>query len=194
MPDGSARRRLTKDARRAELLRVGEELFSRNPFDDVSIDDIATAAGISKNLLYHYFTGKRELFLTVIRESADRMLAATEPDPSLAPAEQLRSSLGAHLAYAEEHAPGYIALLRGAGGDDEVQGVLTHARERVVDRLLRSPAAPPTPALRLAAWGWVGLVDMITLQWLETRELDRDQVRDLLADQFVALMAAAAAR
>jgi hypothetical protein len=108
--------------------------------------------------------------------------------------EQLRGSIAAHLTHAEEHAPGYTALLRGAGGDDEVQGVLARARERVVERLLGSLPVPPTPALRLAAWGWVGLIDQTTLQWLETRELERDALRDLLTDQFVALITTAASR
>jgi AcrR family transcriptional regulator len=194
MPDGPARRRLTKDARRAELLRVGEDLFSERSFEDVSIDDIAAAAGISKNLLYHYFSGKRELFLTVIREAAERMIASTELDTSLEPIEQLRASIDAHLRHASDHARGYIALLRGTGGDEEVQGVLNDARGRVVRRLLDGLPMAETPELRLAAYGWVGFIDALTMQWLESRELEREQVRDLLTDAFVALITAAAAR
>src|SRR3954465_770456 len=98
------RRRLTKDARRAELMRAGEEVFSDRPYEDVSIDDIAAAAGISKNLLYHYFAGKRELYLAVIAESTERMLEATEPALSLEPMERLSASLQAHLDYAVAHA------------------------------------------------------------------------------------------
>src|SRR5438270_199550 len=81
----------------AELLHVGETLFSARPFDEVSIDDIATAAGISKNLIYHYFAGKRELFLAVIAHASERMLAATAPDLTLPAADRLRGSLEAHL-------------------------------------------------------------------------------------------------
>jgi AcrR family transcriptional regulator len=57
----SQRRRLTPDARRAELLRAGERVFTEAAYDDVSIEQIAEAAGVSKNLLYHYFGGKRDL-------------------------------------------------------------------------------------------------------------------------------------
>src|SRR5438067_1687134 len=101
MAEPPVRRRLSKDARRAELLRAGERVFSERSFDEVSIDDIATAAGISKNLLYHYFAGKRELLLEVIRDSSRRMLDATAPDSALEPMERLRASLRAHLDYAE---------------------------------------------------------------------------------------------
>jgi AcrR family transcriptional regulator len=61
------RRRLSPGARRAELLHAGEAVFTSKPYDDVSIEDIAEAAGVSKNLLYHYFSGKRQLYLETIR-------------------------------------------------------------------------------------------------------------------------------
>src|SRR3954466_10909663 len=111
------RRRLTPDARRAELLRAGEQVFSEKPYEDVSIEDIADAAGVSKNLLYHYFGGKRDLYLDTIRTATNEMLARTQPDMALDPIIRLRSSIEQHLVYVEEHRDGYIKLLRGAGGD-----------------------------------------------------------------------------
>src|SRR5262245_18505662 len=107
------RRRLSPDARRAELLRAGEAVFTARAYDDVSIEDIAEAAGVSKNLLYHYFSGKRELYLETIRTATAEMIARTEPDPSLEPIARLRSSIEQHLMHAEEHAEGYTKLLRG---------------------------------------------------------------------------------
>jgi AcrR family transcriptional regulator len=188
------RRRLSKDARRAELLRAGEEVFSQRPFDEVSIDDIAAAGGISKNLLYHYFAGKRELYLAVITESAERMLAATEPDPSLEPIERLNASVDAHLAYAVAHDEGYIALMRGAGADEEVHAIVTAAQDRVVERTLATlpfPGGPP-PEVALALRGWVGMVDHLTMHWLEHRHLPQDRVRELLVELFVSVIGAAA--
>src|SRR3954447_18338649 len=117
------RRRLTPDARRAELLRAGEHVFTSKPLEDVSIEDIAEAAGVSKNLLYHYFSGKRELYLETIRAAAQEMLARTQPDMRLEPIPRLRASIDQHLAYVEEHADGYIKLLRRAATDDEVLAI-----------------------------------------------------------------------
>src|SRR3954466_5332152 len=98
--DLSQRRRLTPDARRAELLRAGERVFTEAAYDDVSIEQIADTAGVSKNLLYHYFAGKRELYLETIRAAAQEILARTEPDVRLAPNERLRASIHQHLPYA----------------------------------------------------------------------------------------------
>lgn len=192
----TVRRRLSKDARRAELLRAGERVFSERPFDEVSIDDIATAAGISKNLLYHYFAGKRELFLEVIRDSSRRMLDATAPDPDLEPRERLRASLLAHLDYAEEHATGYVKLMRAAGTDEEIVKIVAAAQDEVVQRTVATLPFPNGRApdeVLLALHGWVGLVDNLTIEWLDHRhEIDKERVLDLLQHLFVSVLTAAA--
>ena len=54
------RSRLSTDARREQLLDAGAELLGRRPYDEVSIEEIATAAGVSKGLLYHYFPTKQD--------------------------------------------------------------------------------------------------------------------------------------
>ena len=82
----AARRvRLSTDARREQLVALGIDIFSERPFDEVSIDDIAAAAGISKGLLYHYFPSKRDFYVAVVRHSADEMQAITDTDPALEP-------------------------------------------------------------------------------------------------------------
>jgi AcrR family transcriptional regulator len=192
----TGRRRLSKDARRAELLRAGERVFSDRAFDDASIDDIAAEAGISKNLLYHYFAGKRELLLEVIRDSTERMLAATEPDLELEPIPRLRASLLAHLDYAEEHATGYIAVLRGSGADEEVLTIITAAQDHVVERTVATlpwPDGIVPPEVLLALRGWLGMIDALTLHWLEHKDLPKERVLDLLVDLFVAVLTTAGA-
>jgi AcrR family transcriptional regulator len=193
-PVARVRRRLSKDARRAEILHAGQQVFTDRSYDEVSIDDIAAAAHISKNLLYHYFTGKRELYLAVIRDSSERMLAATEPDLDMEPMDRLRASLDAHLTYASRHAKGYIKLMRGAGADQDILEIITVAHDRVVARTLASlpfpDGAPPEVALALR--GWIGMADNLTLHWLEHRHLPQERVCDLLVELFVAVITAAA--
>ena len=195
MAAATPRRRLSKDARRAELMRAGEEVFSERPFEDVSIDDIAAAAGISKNLLYHYFTGKRELYLAVISESTERMLDATEPDLELEPLERLAASLDAHLTYAQEHSKGYIAMMRGAGWDDDVLAITRAAQDRVVARTVASIPFPDgaPKEVELALRGWLGMVDYLTLHWLEhAQSMPKERVRELMVELFVSVVTAAA--
>ena len=70
---GSRKRRSRKDgpprdeARRKQLLELGLKLFGQMSFAEVSIDDIAARAGISRGLLYHYFKGKRGFYTETVR-------------------------------------------------------------------------------------------------------------------------------
>ena len=107
------RARLSTDARREQLVALGVEMFSERPFDEVSIDDIAASAGISKGLLYHYFPSKRDFYVAVVRHSADEMQAVTETDPDLAPLD------------APVDRPGSLP------------GVRRHPRPRLLDRAAR---------------------------------------------------------
>jgi AcrR family transcriptional regulator len=187
------RRRLTPDARRAELLRAGERVFTEASYEDVSIEQIADAAGVSKNLLYHYFSGKRDLYLATIRAATGEILGRTAPDMSLEPITRLRTSIDQHLSYVEQHADGYIKLLRGAGGDREVEAIVAAARQRVVDRTLATlplNGAPPPPTLVLALHGWVAFIDEVSLAWLEHPAPAREDLREMLVHQFVAIHAA----
>jgi AcrR family transcriptional regulator len=187
------RRRLTPDARRAELLRAGERVFTERAYEDVSIEQIADAAGVSKNLLYHYFGGKRDLYLETIRAATSEMLSRTEPDLRLPPIARLRASIDEHLAYVEEHADGYLKLLRGASGDTDVQAIVADARRAVVVRTIASlplGGASPPPGLALALHGWVGFIDELSIAWLEHPALSREELREMLVHQFVGIVAA----
>lgn len=77
------RRRLTPEQRRDALLDVGEELLRERGIDEVSMQDIATAAGVTRALLYHYFGTKSELFGGIWSRAHLRLGAgATSPSPT----------------------------------------------------------------------------------------------------------------
>jgi len=192
------RSRLSTDVRREQLVALGIEIFSDRPFDEVSIDDIAAAAGISKGLLYHYFPSKRDFYVAVIRSAADEMQALTEPDPALPPRERLAAALERYLEYVETHARGYATVLRaGIGSDPAVAHIVEEVRGAMVERLLAdlpvaAGADPPPPALRVAVRGWVGFVEAASLDWLEHRGLGRADLREMLVAALGGAVSAAA--
>src|SRR5258707_513482 len=71
--------RLQIDERRSQLLELGIKLLSAHSYDDISIDQVAETAGISKGLLYHYFGGKREFYVEAIREASLQLRQVTQP-------------------------------------------------------------------------------------------------------------------
>jgi AcrR family transcriptional regulator len=189
----SRRARLQIDERRTQLLRLGIELFASRPYDEISIDDIAEQAGISKGLLYHYFQSKREFYVEAIRASSLHLLQLTEPDPLLPPSARLRAAIDAHLNYIQEHGAVFQTIYSGGiSVAPEVGAVLEEHREVVMGRFLKNLGiSRPRPILRTALRAWVALVEGASLDWIAHEELSRDALRELLAAGYVALLAKA---
>lgn len=182
--------------RRADLLAIGRQLFARHAYDELSIDDVAAAAGVAKGLLYYYFKSKRGFYLATIRAEADELLALAQPDPALPPAERLRRTLDAYLRFVDESAERYRALIvAGLGSDPEVRAIRDRERGEFL-RLLAEGVAhqrEPSPALRAVLEGWLSLIEGVCLDWLAHRDLTAEQLRELLVAALAGSLQAALA-
>jgi AcrR family transcriptional regulator len=189
----SRRVRLQIDERRTQLVELGIRLFSTHSYDDISIDDVAEAAGISKGLLYHYFQGKREFYVEVIREASLQLRRLTEPDPKLPPVARLRAAIDAHLNFVQEHGPVYRAIYRsGVAIAPEVSAILEEHREVVMQYFLRDlHVTKPSPVLRAALRAWIAMVEGAGLDFITHPEVGRDALRDLMIAGYAAMLAKA---
>lgn len=189
----SPRTRLDVDARRAQLLALGLDAFASRSYDDVPLDDIARAAGISKGLLFHYFPTKRHFYVATIREAARRLSEETRADHVDDPLERLHAGLDAYLAYVDRHGPAYAALLRGGiGSDPEVAAVVEETRGELLARLMQGlAAAEPSPLLRTSLRAWIGFVEAAALEWIDRRDVERVALRSVMIDVLVAVLRAA---
>src|SRR5216110_980847 len=131
--------RLENDERRAQLLGFARKAFSDRAYDDVSIDDIAKTAKISKGLLYHYFPTKRDLYVAGLREIADELVQRCMAiPPNLPPIDRVRTGLDAYLDHISQHARAYVSLMRGGiGSDPEVANVIEDVRKQLTDNFLQ---------------------------------------------------------
>ncbi len=191
----SDRTRLPNDERRAQLLALGRRLFVDQPYDQLSVDEVARRAGISKGLLYHYFPSKRHFYLATVRDAAAALASRVAPDRSLPPLEQLRASLTGYLDYVEANARGYRALLRGSGGDPEVHAIVERTRGQILRHVLGALGARRArPVLRLALRGWIGFVEGAVLDWLERRDARREVLLGLMTAALESALASAGER
>jgi len=181
--------RMSSDERREQLLRAGVDLFDRKGHDQVSIEEIAKAAEVSKGLLYHYFPTKKHFVLAALSRGREQLDARLGLDPKLDPETQLEVNLDAFLDEVEEHATAYTAIFRrGGGGDPEIAAELDRGRaermETVIEGVRRWRGEPigsvRTPALETAMQGWLFFVEGALLRWLEHGGLERAQLRSLL--------------
>ena len=190
--------RLDNDERRAQLLQLARKAFSDRSYDEVSIDDLAREAKISKGLLYHYFPTKRDLYVAGLREIADELIQRVVSIPTdLAPAERVRAGLDAYLDHITQHARAFVSLMRGGiGSDPEVAQVIEDVRTRLSARFLEgSPFAPLLAGnvrFETAVRGWIGFVEAVSIDWCANPRLNRTELRDLLSQIMFAILTAIA--
>ncbi|MEO3813010.1 TetR/AcrR family transcriptional regulator [Sphaerisporangium sp. B11E5] len=196
-PGGSrpARRRLSVDRRREELMAAALELFSKHDAEDVSVDDVASAAGASRALVYHYFGGKQELYVTALRGAAEELEERLRPVGGGSALEEIADGLTRYFDFVEDHAAGFAALLRGgpANRTGEVGEIVESVRRRMLRMIThRMRVEEPGAALRVTLRSWIASVEIAGLDWLENRDMDRATLESLLVDQMTALLGVAA--
>lgn len=191
-----AYRRLPVDERRRALLDAGAALFAEHAFEEISMREIAAVAGVSKPLLYHYFPSKLALFKAAVAEHAVELERLIDEAEGLNPAERLRATLDAYLEWIDGHARTWSNLMQSVATVPEARELVAAFRARTLARIATelSGSAEPRPALRNALAGWLGHVDAALLDWIEHRDLTREELRDLLLTAFGAAITAATAR
>lgn len=91
--------------RRARMLAAALDLLRGKRLEEVSMDEIAAAAGVGKATLYRYFSSKEDLLSTCLEEIVDALRARmTQAEEAEAPVEvRLRAVVGAMVGAFSEH-------------------------------------------------------------------------------------------
>jgi AcrR family transcriptional regulator len=205
-----AYRRMSVDQRRTQLIDAALALFAHNPPEDVSLDDVAVTAGVSRPLVYRYFPGgKQQLYEAGGRSAADELeLCFAEPQSGPL-TRRLTRALDRYLAFVDEHDAGFMALLQGGS---VVQTSRTHAivdevRRVAADQVLVHLGFQPESEqsgrdekragarLRMTVRTWITVVEAASLIWLdEDKQPPVTELRDWLLDHLVALLMTSATR
>lgn len=82
-------------AKRERILAAALKLFAHEPYQAVTMDRVAEAAGVAKGTLYLYFPSKDALYLGVLSDGLDTAYRTyqSSADPGLPVVERLRRSI-----------------------------------------------------------------------------------------------------
>ncbi|MET7905290.1 TetR/AcrR family transcriptional regulator [Streptomyces sp. NPDC005336] len=197
-PRRGAYRRLSVEARRAELIDAALVLFARRAPEDVSLDDVASAADASRPLVYRYFPGgKQQLYEAALRSAADELERCFEEPRSGPLSTRLSRVLDRYLAFVDEHDAGFSALLQSGSvvETSRTTAIVDEVRRAAAEQILLHLAVKePGARLRMMVRTWITAVEAASLIWLdEEKQPPAGELRDWLVDHFVALLAATAA-
>ncbi|MFB7936435.1 TetR/AcrR family transcriptional regulator [Streptomyces sp. NPDC127049] len=194
-----AYRRLSVEERRGQLLEAALGLFAHRAPEDVSLDDVAEAAGVSRPLVYRYFPGgKQQLYEAALRSSADALNRCFAEPAQGPPTERLGRVLDRYLAFVDGHDAGFSALLRGGSvvETSHTAAIVDEVRRAAAEQIFTHLGAErPGARLGMLVRTWIAAVEAASLIWLdEGKRPDAGELRDWLVDHLVALLAASSAR
>jgi AcrR family transcriptional regulator len=176
------RRRLEPQQRREQLLDTGAALFAETPYEDVLMEDIAARAGVSRSLLYHHFSSKRDLYVAIFKRASNRFLARVSPDPQLPLAEQLAAGLEAHIQSFVDHPYEAVTINRGALSDDPaIQAIISEELNVVGQRLINQLVAEGClrDATEIAVEGWLAFVRAACVKWIQAQNISRADLTEM---------------
>lgn len=187
-------RRLEPDERREQILACAIRLFGERPYAAVSTAELASAAGVARGLINHYFGTKRELYLEVVRRMVTIPRFAVEQLPDGPLDERVDAALTWFLDGVAKHSKAWLAATGAIGHDPEVEHILAAADETAADRVLEATGLPDIREHRAMVRAYGGLVKSAAREWLVRKDLTRAQVHVLLTTTLLALIRDAAPR
>jgi AcrR family transcriptional regulator len=123
-PPRAARQRLSEDQRRAQILRAAIQVVARHGFEAASASLIAAQAGVSKGLIWHYFTDKTDLMKQAVVETIRviRDEIAATADPSTPVPDAIRTYIRAAASARKQRPEEFRAMDRITGRLQEPDG------------------------------------------------------------------------
>jgi AcrR family transcriptional regulator len=184
-----ATRRLTAEARRAQLLSVAREVFAEDGYPGAAMEKIAQRAGVTKPVLYQHFEGKKELYLALLDSDMARLLAqvsgaieSAHDNPS-----RIRKGLAAYFNYIEANVDSFRLLFRETmGADPEFRESIDRFHDAAATSIGAIIADETGKSLELAellARGIMGMSEAAATWWLDRKqEIEKAELVESLAE------------
>jgi len=188
-------RRLSRDARREQLVDAATPIVAEQGFGDFSLDDVAARADVTRNLLYHYFPrGREDIVLAVVERAGRQLTEDWVLDESLPLAERLQANFARIADHALEPSDAWLIHRRArAATEPELVAVTAGFTAVVVHSVALNHLGTrrPTALVRLALTGYLAFAETVLDQTRVAGTPGRAQVMRMLAKTLVATIAAA---
>jgi AcrR family transcriptional regulator len=176
--------RLGPAQRREEILDAANALFAERAYDEVSVEDIARAAGVTRGLVHHYFGGRNDVYIALLKRLGAQREDQLSPPVGRSARARVADTVSRWLDWTQANRTIWLATIaRGEDvADPEVRQVVADLVRRAVALVVARHAdiAQDTPRLRYALECWTGLNRAATRRWLRG-EATRDATHELLA-------------
>jgi AcrR family transcriptional regulator len=176
--------RLAPGQRRDQILDAANALFAQRAYDEVSIEDIASSAGVTRGLVHHYFGGRKDVYIGLLERLGAQREEQLRPPVGRSARARVADSVSRWLDWTEANRTMWLSTI--AQGEDiadpEVRRVVADLVRRAAALLATYHAdiAEDSPRLRYALECWTGLNRAATRRWLRG-DATREATHELLA-------------
>jgi AcrR family transcriptional regulator len=174
--------RMPRRERRAQLLDSALEVFVAQGYHSAAMDDIADRAGVSKPVLYQHFPGKLELYLALLENSCDAMIAKVREalESTQDNRDRVERTVQAFYDYVASESGAYRLVFE---SDLTNEPAVREQVDRVTNECTEAIAAViaadtnlPEPAALLLAVSLVGMAQVSSRFWLDSqRRMNKDE-------------------
>lgn len=169
--------RLDPETRRALLVEAAATVFRGRDPSEVSVEEVAEAAGVSRSLVYAYFGDRGGLIAAVYLQNLEQLdqELGRALDDRLPDEVRLRRIIRRYLVFARDNEAAWNAMV--AAGSLQHPAVQAARRARI-ERIAAAWGAGATA--RLVARGVVGLLEAGAQDWIDYRDSGLDRATDVL--------------
>jgi AcrR family transcriptional regulator len=195
MEVSSVPRRLPPAERREQLIDAALTIAARKGFENLAFEKVANRAGVTRNLVYHYFPGGRQELLEAAVHRAGELLSSDwVTDPAVPLGERLAANLNRMMDHAAEPTDAWLLYRQGRGSvDPALLEIAAGYRKRVISNISLNQlgTSEPPRVVRIALDGFLAYVETVVEAAIED-DLPREQVTELVGGTLMAAMNAAA--
>jgi AcrR family transcriptional regulator len=149
---------------RGKLLDAAVQLFLDKAYDEVSVHDLADAAGVAYGLVAHHFGNKRGIHVEAMRQIA-RQLAQDSPPPGPA-GTRIRHFIGGYFASIRQNPAAYLGLMLSA--DPDSRAIIDSGAQLAIQAVGEILGLEPErPAVRLVLRAWLVAVNETAVGWVQ---------------------------
>ncbi|HEY2161724.1 MAG TPA: TetR/AcrR family transcriptional regulator [Solirubrobacteraceae bacterium] len=140
---------MSRDARLEQLVDVAMPLVAEYGIAGFSLDEVADRAGVTRNLLYHYFPRGREDVMVAVAERAGHELTdGWVTDESIPLDQRIAANFARFLEHSKEPSLAWrVYRLERASSDAELHAIIDRFHEVVIQGVSQNNFGTPDPPL-----------------------------------------------
>jgi len=183
--------RLPRHERRRQLLDAALEVFVSQGYHAAAMDDIAERAGVSKPVLYQHFPGKLDLYLALLDQSVDELVATVRDalESTTDNKQRVAATFTAYFEYVAGEGQAFRLVFESdLSNEAAVRERLERGQQecaQMISQMVEQDAGLDDDEADLLSVAMVGLAQVTARYWLTTR----DHIPRETAEQLVARLA-----